>query len=47
MFKWFEHKLSLKEIISLAPCDPILGNKRVGTSKTHWLVFFKPKSKEN
>lgn len=42
VFKWFEHKLSVREVIELAPCEPILGNKRLGPGKTHWLVFFKP-----
>lgn len=41
VFKWFEHKLSVKEIIELAPCEPVVGAKRPGNSKTHWLVFFK------
>lgn len=41
IFKWFEHKLTVGEIIKLAPCEPILGAKRPGKSKTHWLVFFK------
>ena len=41
VFKWFEHKLPLKEILELAPCAPVCGNKRPGKDKTHWLVFFK------
>ena len=45
IFKWFEHKLRLKEIIKLAPCEPICGNKKVGNEKTHWLVFCKPEPK--
>lgn len=46
VFKWFEHKLSVREIIELAPCEPVFGSKRPGKSKTHWLVFFKPESTE-
>lgn len=38
IFKWNEEQIPLKQILQLAPCSPILGNRR---SKTHWIVFFK------
>lgn len=41
IFKWYEYKISLSEILELAPCKPVLGNKRPSNNKTHWLVFFK------
>jgi SAM-dependent methyltransferase len=38
VFKWNEEQIPLKEILKLAPDEPLYGNKR---SKTHWIVFFK------
>lgn len=38
IFKWNEEQIPLKEILKLAPCKPLFGNRR---SKTHWVVFFK------
>ena len=38
VFKWNEEQIALKEILSIFPQQPVLGNKR---SKTHWLVFMK------
>lgn len=38
IFKWSEYQIPLKEILEIAPCRPLLGDKR---AKTHWLVFIK------
>lgn len=38
IFKWNEEQIKLAEILELAPCEPLIGNKR---DKTHWLVFMK------
>ena len=41
IFKWYEYRISLGDVLSCAPCAPVLGNRRPRLSKTHWLVFFK------
>lgn len=41
IFKWYEYRVPLKEVLACAPAEPICGNKRPTNSKTHWLVFFK------
>lgn len=41
VFKWYEYKVPLKEVLKCAPCDPVFGNRTPSRSKTHWLVFFK------
>lgn len=41
VFKWYEYRISLDEILKCAPCKPLFGNRRPRNSKTHWLVFFK------
>lgn len=41
IFKWYEYRISLGEVLKCAPCEPLLGNRRPRNSKTHWLVFFK------
>ena len=46
VFKWHEHRVKLPEVLACAPAEPLLGNRRPGASKTHWVVFFKPESKE-
>jgi len=40
IFKWNEEQVKLSEILKLSLYKPLFGNKR---SKTHWLVFMKPK----
>lgn len=47
VFKWYEYRIGLSEILKCAPVKPVFGNRRPRSSKTHWLVFFKPESKEN
>ncbi|MBB3171784.1 class I SAM-dependent methyltransferase [Parvibacter caecicola] len=41
VFKWYEYRISLSEVLKCAPCQPLFGNRRPKGSKTHWLVFFK------
>ena len=41
VFKWYEYRISLSEVLKCAPVAPLFGNKRPANSKTHWLVFFK------
>lgn len=41
VFKWYEYRVKLAEVLKCAPCDPVFGNRRPTNSKTHWLVFFK------
>lgn len=43
IFKWYEYRIKLAEVLECAPAVPICGNHRPANSKTHWLVFFKPK----
>lgn len=41
VFKWYEYRVKLAEVLECAPCEPVFGNRRPTNSKTHWLVFFK------
>ena len=41
VFKWYEYRIALEEVLKCAPCEPLFGNRRPRNSKTHWLVFFK------
>lgn len=41
IFKWYEYRIRLSEILECAPVKPLFGNRRPDRSKTHWLVFFK------
>lgn len=41
VFKWYEYRIPLKEVLKYAPTQPILGNRKPTSSKTHWLLFFK------
>ena len=42
IFKWNEHEIPVSKIVSLAPEQPLLGNRGGRTAKTHWIVFMKP-----
>ena len=44
IFKWYEYKISIQEILKCAPDKPVLGNRKPTNSKTHWIVFFKDKN---
>lgn len=41
IFKWYEYRVKLSQVLECAPCAPLFGNRRPTNSKTHWLVFFK------
>jgi len=41
VFKWYEYRIPIGEVLECAPCAPLFGNRRPHSSKTHWLVFFK------
>lgn len=43
IFKWNEHKIPVKQVLPLAPTTPVVWNSRPHLSKTHWMVFYKPK----
>lgn len=43
VFKWYEYRVKLSQILELIPEEPVFGNKCPHASKTHWLVFFKPR----
>ncbi|NGM16968.1 hypothetical protein GMI70_02920 [Eggerthellaceae bacterium zg-893] len=42
VFKWCEYHVKLSDVLECAPSKPLFGNRRPYSSKTHWLVFFKP-----
>lgn len=41
VFKWDEDQVPLKEVLALAPCQPLFGNRRPKRTGAHWLVFMK------
>lgn len=42
IFKWNEAHIPVKDVISLAPAQPLFGNRATGKNlKTHWIVFMK------
>jgi SAM-dependent methyltransferase len=44
IFKWNEHNLPLKEVLSLSPVLPLFGHPSGRNSKTHWIAFIKPRT---
>jgi 23S rRNA G2069 N7-methylase RlmK/C1962 C5-methylase RlmI len=42
VFKWNETQVKLKEVLALAPCEPLFGQVSGRKGMTHWLVFIKP-----
>ena len=38
VFKWSEHQIPLKDVLSLTDEKPLIGERR---SKTHWMIFIK------
>ena len=47
IFKWSEIDIPLREVLSLAPYEPLFGNKKSKQSGTHWLCFMKPIEERN
>lgn len=41
IFKWNENDIPLKEVLALAPKEPLFGNRTPEIQKTHWLAFMK------
>lgn len=41
VFKWNEFMVPLKEVLKLAPTDPLFGHKSGKAQLTHWLCFMK------
>lgn len=41
IFKWNEAHISLKEVLELAPAQPMFGQRGGRTYKTHFVVFMK------
>ena len=35
VFKWYEYRIKLSEVLACAPCKPLLGNRKPQQSKTH------------
>ena len=47
IFKWYEYRIRLNEVLACAPCEPLFGNRAPHNSKTHWVVFFKSEEEAN
>lgn len=41
VFKWDEDQVKLADVLKLAPCSPLFGNRRPNNTGAHWLVFMK------
>lgn len=41
VFKWYEYRIPLREVLGCCQVKPLLGNRRPRASKTHWLLFVK------
>ena len=41
IFKWSEHDIPLKKILSLTSEQPLISNRSGKHSKSHWIVFIK------
>jgi SAM-dependent methyltransferase len=44
IFKWNEHRVPVKTVLSMTPEKPLFGHRSGSAAKTHWLVFMKPTS---
>jgi SAM-dependent methyltransferase len=42
VFKWNEARIPLRDVLALTPEEPLIGNRKPATSKTHWVLFMKP-----
>ena len=45
VFKWYEYRIPLKDVLACCPIAPLLGNRRPRQSKTHWILFMKGNDK--
>lgn len=41
VFKWYEYRIPLRDVLACCPATPILGNRRPKASKTHWVLFMR------
>lgn len=41
IFKWNEHDIPVRDVLSLTDAKPICGNRSGKNAKSHWLVFMK------
>lgn len=41
VFKWYEYRIKLSDVLACCPAKPVLGNRRPRGSKTHWILFLK------
>ena len=44
VFKWSEVQVPVRDVLALTPHKPLIGNRRVGKDKAHWLVFMGPRA---
>lgn len=42
VFKWNETQVKVREVLDLAPIEPLFGHTSGRAGLTHWLVFMKP-----
>ncbi len=42
VFKWNETQIKVRQVLELAPHQPLFGNTSGKKAGTHWLVFMKP-----
>jgi len=42
VFKWNETQVNVREVLALAPVQPLFGHTSGRKGLTHWLVFMKP-----
>lgn len=42
VFKWNETQVKVREVVDLAPIEPLFGHISGRKGLTHWLVFMKP-----
>lgn len=43
VFKWSSHHIPLGDVTALTPHKPLFGNRKPNLTKTHWLLYMKPK----
>lgn len=47
VFKWNETQVRIPEVLALTPVQPLFGHLSGRKGLTHWLVFMKPKMRED
>ena len=41
IFKWNEHRVPLKVVLSMTPEKPLFGHRSGAAARTHWIAFLK------